>query len=521
MDVSCQRLFTQLVSLQQLKTNLSLHRYQCLRCMRYDLCQHCFFYGLTNRGHRLDHPMREYCFRSSKRDATKAWIRLIINNIVYVGRRGSASHKNAKKRFLPHDPRLDNQPMTSSAAAAASASGTSEPAKRRFKVNGSVGKDNVDAMEDDDSSGFDSAVSSNQGCGAAQDAFPNESPAARAKPVFGANLNRNNPEAEFNAIMQHLEMNSAQMIDRLKMLEKLQQKPELADPSGITNISLNQPLRNCQSIQNQLDKLKELMESVFTLANEHRQPNAANTAGQADDRRNNQITKIRNSVVLEMNSFNEPTFMIESTPVVSGQNNNNNNNNNNKTGLKNKKMSRLAMDNNFSPIVFHIPRTPPPKPKFDSEPKVPPIVHDVSAAVDSMLVIDSGDDDVDSDTHKSFGDQVTLSNVSLADLTSLLAKTGFHGQTKLDLNVTEALSGYGFDHQGASRTGADMMDDLEGLLQKLEDVFQSFRDASLPKRSTFAFNNDAVIIGQIVSEIGDQLDAFAHHYRDSIAPAAN
>ena len=113
-----------------------------------------------------------------------------------------------------------------------------------------------------------------------------------------------------------------------------------------------------------------------------------------------------------------------------------------------------------------------------------------------------------------------MSNVSLADLTSLLAKTGFHGQTKLDLNVTEALMGLGLD-QTSSRPGADIMDDLEGLLQKLEDVFQSFHDASLAKKSTLAFNNDAVIIGQIVSEIGDQLDAFAHHYRDSIAPVTN
>jgi hypothetical protein len=76
--------------------------------MRYDLCQHCFFYGLSSRGHRLDHPMREYCFRSSKRDATKAWIRLIINNIMFVGRSGAAK-RHAKKRFLPHDPRLEQQ----------------------------------------------------------------------------------------------------------------------------------------------------------------------------------------------------------------------------------------------------------------------------------------------------------------------------------------------------------------------------------------------------------------------------
>ena len=53
-----------------------------------------------------------------------------------------------------------------------------------------------------------------------------------------------------------------------------------------------------------------------------------------------------------MTGLNEPTFMIESTPVVVS----NPNGNNNKTGLKNKKLSRLAMDNNFSPIVFHVPR---------------------------------------------------------------------------------------------------------------------------------------------------------------------
>ena len=185
-------------------------------------------------------------------------------------------------------------------------------------------------------------------------------------------------------------------------------------------------------------------------------------------------------------------------------------------------LHRLALDNNFSPIVFHVPRTPPPaRPKPDLQPsnKQPTFVHDVSAAVDSLLNAESGDEEFESkdDPLKSYEDQVTLSNVSLADLTSLLAKTGFHGQTKLDLNVTDILGGY----QNDSGSGADVLEDLEGLLQKLEDVFQSFHDASLVKKNTFAFNNDAVIIGQIVSEIGDQLDAFAHHYRDSIAPAGN
>ncbi len=137
---------------------------------------------------------------------------------------------------------------------------------------------------------------------------------------------------------------------------------------------------------------------------------------------------------------------------------------------------------------------------------------DVSAAVDTYLN--------DDDEMKTFEDDPqTLSNVSLADLTSLLAKTGFHGQTKLDLNVTDVLQQKVCQTEHGS--GLDVMEDLESLLQRLEDVFQSFHDPSLAKKNTFAYNNDAVIIGQIVSEIGDQLEAFAHHYRDSIAPVAN
>ena len=91
------------------------------------------------------------------------------------------------------------------------------------------------------------------------------------------------------------EMNNAQMLDKLKMFEKLQQKRthdphnDQPDLTSVTNISLNQPLRNCQSIQQQLDRLKELMENVFSMANESRQPNAANSAGQTDSRRNNQV----------------------------------------------------------------------------------------------------------------------------------------------------------------------------------------------------------------------------------------
>ena len=98
-----------------------------------------------------------------------------------MGRR-SSSDKNSKKRFLPHDPRLDKQ---SNMAA------SSEPAKRRLKIdhNLAVGnKDEVDGMEDD-SSGFDSAISSNQDCAAAVTC---DSPAARVSQPCNVNVNRNN-----------------------------------------------------------------------------------------------------------------------------------------------------------------------------------------------------------------------------------------------------------------------------------------------------------------------------------------
>ena len=62
-------------------TFLVKNRYQCLRCINYNLCQHCFFHGHVSRGHKLEHPMQEYCYRSNRRDATKAFVKLLVNNL--------------------------------------------------------------------------------------------------------------------------------------------------------------------------------------------------------------------------------------------------------------------------------------------------------------------------------------------------------------------------------------------------------------------------------------------------------
>lgn len=36
-------------------------RYRCLKCFNTDLCQNCFFSGRREKGHKLAHPMQEYC----------------------------------------------------------------------------------------------------------------------------------------------------------------------------------------------------------------------------------------------------------------------------------------------------------------------------------------------------------------------------------------------------------------------------------------------------------------------------
>ena len=110
-------------------------RYQCLRCLNYDLCQDCFFHGVSNRYHRLWHPMQEYCTRGTRKDATKALLKLLSNHLSLKKRREEKKkRRNAKllrsnkskelkenkfnmkntknshdQRYLPHDPRLETE----------------------------------------------------------------------------------------------------------------------------------------------------------------------------------------------------------------------------------------------------------------------------------------------------------------------------------------------------------------------------------------------------------------------------
>ena len=44
------------------------HRYRCLKCFNCDLCQQCFFTGRVSKGHKLSHPLHEYCTEVSDDD---------------------------------------------------------------------------------------------------------------------------------------------------------------------------------------------------------------------------------------------------------------------------------------------------------------------------------------------------------------------------------------------------------------------------------------------------------------------
>ena len=100
-------------------------RYQCLQCINYDLCQHCFFYGMISQNHKISHPIQEYCYKSTKKEATSALLNLVANNLGLSKTSRSRSlfkKKERKRRYLPHDPEMvleqtvnetiDEQPVT-------------------------------------------------------------------------------------------------------------------------------------------------------------------------------------------------------------------------------------------------------------------------------------------------------------------------------------------------------------------------------------------------------------------------
>lgn len=86
--------------------------------------------GVTTRGHQLWHPMQEYCARGTRKQATRAWLKLIANNLTLRrGRlRGLAPYS---RRYLPHDPAMAAAPSSARPTSSSSSTLPSSPSYRK------------------------------------------------------------------------------------------------------------------------------------------------------------------------------------------------------------------------------------------------------------------------------------------------------------------------------------------------------------------------------------------------------
>ncbi|XP_038068197.1 dystrophin-like isoform X2 [Patiria miniata] len=72
-------------------------RFRCLKCLNYDMCQDCFFVGMTTKKHKLSHPTQEYIFGTSSKEDLRAFAKTIRNKLSKKHGRG-VGHK-----YLPID----------------------------------------------------------------------------------------------------------------------------------------------------------------------------------------------------------------------------------------------------------------------------------------------------------------------------------------------------------------------------------------------------------------------------------
>ncbi|XP_022690548.1 uncharacterized protein LOC111261367 isoform X2 [Varroa jacobsoni] len=73
-------------------------RYRCLKCFNTDLCQNCFFSGRREKGHKLAHPMQEYCMATTSGEDVRDFTKIMKN-------------KFKSKRYFKKHPRLGYLPV--------------------------------------------------------------------------------------------------------------------------------------------------------------------------------------------------------------------------------------------------------------------------------------------------------------------------------------------------------------------------------------------------------------------------
>ncbi|XP_065164491.1 dystrophin [Atheta coriaria] len=75
-------------------------RYRCLKCFNFDMCQGCFFSGRLTKGHKLSHPMHEYCAATTSVEDVRDFTKALRNKF------------KSKRHFVKH-PRVGYLPVRS------------------------------------------------------------------------------------------------------------------------------------------------------------------------------------------------------------------------------------------------------------------------------------------------------------------------------------------------------------------------------------------------------------------------
>ena len=329
--------------------------------------------------------MQEYCYKSTRRDATRAMLKLVANKLglVYVKEGGTKRffrRKHLRRRYLPHDP-----DMILEATVVADDDIIEEPiTAEAMNLHPLVRQPNN--VEEGCSSGFHSVSSTSQS--------PVDLPAAKAKAVveepFKEPLTKDKEDGvrkekqnQLSSILQKMEEENAAVLERLTTLQasrnkitnsSVNQKTSTNDsvvkdcrvnqnsavsPGQDQTLMLSQPIDSCVAMQAQLDRLKLLMEGLFGCQDSAKVPDGCETPM----RSKKEILDQRKSILMELQNslnLNDPS-LIESTPVV--HNLKNYHNNVTASAANKKKLSRRALDSNFSPIVFKVKIA---KPKFKS-----------------------------------------------------------------------------------------------------------------------------------------------------------
>ncbi|XP_064113179.1 dystrophin-related protein 2-like isoform X2 [Macrobrachium nipponense] len=92
-------------------------RYQCLRCLGYNLCQDCFLHGRTSRRHKIFHPIQEYCHETTGKEWRRALLKILRHRL------SSNRSESNKQRYLA----IASNPETSSNLTSLLCDGGGEP----------------------------------------------------------------------------------------------------------------------------------------------------------------------------------------------------------------------------------------------------------------------------------------------------------------------------------------------------------------------------------------------------------